>query len=291
MYPILRHSLVLFLLLAVGAAQTSTVAQKPIPEGETSGKARLLVDKAIEALGGQAYLTARQRSEGGRFYNFFQGKSNSVGTPFRFFDSYPDKDRLEIIKRGNYLVPIPLVGIIVVTHQVKDKNDFIIIHHGDRGYEITYKGTAAEDGKATADFLRRRQHSLDWVLRKWINEPGVAFFYEGATVTDNKPAEQITVVTAQNDSVTLFLDQSTHLPIQSRFSWRDPLDKLKNVEEVIYDAYKPVQGVMTPHSLTRFMNGQMSYQHFLTSVSYRDLPDSLFAATVTYDPRKAPPKR
>jgi hypothetical protein len=184
-----------------------------------------------------------------------------------------------------------LVGIIVVTHQVKDKNDIIIIHNGDKGYEITYKGTAAEEAKATKDFLRRRQHSLDWVLRKWTNEPGVAFFYEGTTVTDNKPAEQVTIVNAQNDSVTLFLDQATHLPIQTRFSWRDPLDKLKNVEEVIYDAYKPAQGVMTPHSLTRFLNGQMSYQQFLSTVSYRDLPDNLFEAAVTYDPRKAQPKR
>ncbi len=292
MYPMVNRFLALFLLVATAAAQTSGSAANPTPppEGESARKARALIDQTIEALGGQAYLTARQRSEEGRFYSFFHGESNSVGTPFRYFANYPDKERLEIIKRGNYLVPIPLVGVIVVTHQVKDKNDVVVIHNGDRGYEITYKGTATEEAEATADFLRRRKHSLDWVLRKWINEPGVALFYEGTTVADNKPAEQITIVNAQNDSVTLFLDQATHLPIQSRFSWRDPADKLRNVEEVIYDGYKPVQGIMTPHSITRFLNGQMSYQHFANSVSYQDLPDSLFEATVTYDPKKAPPK-
>jgi hypothetical protein len=293
MYAIISCFLVLALLFVSAAGQTagSPAPATPSAGADDAGKARSLIDKAIEALGGQAYLTARQRSEEGRFYSFFHGQSNSVGAPFRRFYSYPDKDRVEIIKRGGYLVPIPLVGVIVVTHQVKDKNDVVVIHNGDKGYEITYKGTAAEEANANTDFLRRRQHSLDWALRKWINEPGVALFYEGITVTDNKPAEQVTIIDAQNDSLTLFLDQATHLPIQTRFSWRDPADKMKNVEEVIYDGYKPVQGIMTPHSLTRFLNGQMSYQHFLNSVSYQDLPDSLFEATVTYDPKKPQPKR
>jgi hypothetical protein len=293
MYAILSRFLALSLLLVSAAGQTAGAPPRATSSAgaDDTGKARSVIDKAIEALGGQAYLTARQRSEEGRFYSFFHGQSNSVGAPFRRYYSYPDKDRVEIIKRGGYLVPIPLVGVIVVTHQVKDKNDVIVIHNGDKGYEITYKGTTAEEAKATTDFLRRRGHSLDWALRKWINEPGAAFFYEGTTVTDNKPAEQVTIINAQNDSLTLFLDQATHLPIQTRFSWRDPADKLKNVEEVIYDGYKPVQGIMTPHSLTRFFNGEMSYQHFLTSVSYGDLPAELFEANVTYDPKKLQPKR
>ena len=185
-----------------------------------------------------------------------------------------------------------MVGVIVVTHQVKDKNDLVIVHNGDKGYEITYKGTAAEETKALNDFLRRREHSLDWVLRKWTKEPGVAFFYYGVTVADNKPADQVTIVNAQNESVILFIDQNTHLPILSRFTWRDPNDKMKNVEEVIYDGYKPVQGIMTPHSITRSLNGQMSYQHFVSAVSYnQEFPPTLFDASVTYDPKKSPSKQ
>ena len=97
---------------------------------------------------------------------------------------------------------------------------------------------------------------------------------------------------AQNDSVDLWVDEHTHLPIKKSYSWRDPSDKLRNVEDEIYDNYKPVQGIMTPHSVTRFLNGDMSNQRFINTVSYnQNLADSLFEAKVTYDPKKPALKR
>jgi hypothetical protein len=293
MYPTVNRCLALCLLAASAAAQTSGSAPNPTASGEDENtrKARALVKQTIEALGGQAYLTALEKSEAGRFYTFFHGESNSAGTPFRLLSKYPDKERLEIIGRGNYLVPLPLIGVIVVSHQVKNKNDVVVIHQGDKGYEITYKGTAAEEPAENARFLRRRKHSLDLVLRQWINQPGVALIYLGPTVAENKPCDQIQMVDAQNDSVILFLDQTTHLPIKTSYSWRDPSDKLRSVEESVYDNYKPVEGVMTPHSITRYLNGEMSYQRFMNEVSFsHPLSDSLFEASVSYDPRQASPK-
>jgi hypothetical protein len=169
----------------------------------------------------------------------------------------------------------------------KDKSDIVVIHNADKAYEVTFKGTAKEDPKVTTAFIRRREHSIDAVLRKWINEPGVAFFYEGQAVAAEKPAEQISVTNAKNDSVTLYLDATTHLPIKTSYSWRDPQDKYRNVEEEVFDNYKLVAGIMTPHSVTRYLNGDMSYQKFLNEVVFNnDLPDNLFEANITYDPFK-----
>jgi hypothetical protein len=51
-------------------------------------------------------------------------------------------------------------------------------------------------------------------------------------------------------------------------------DKYRNVEEV-FDNYKLVAGIMTPHSVTRYLNGDMSYQKFLNEVVFNhDLPDN-----------------
>jgi hypothetical protein len=48
---------------------------------------------------------------------------------------------------------------------------------------------------------------------------------------------------------------------------------------------------MTPFSVTRFYNGDMSSQRFLNSVTYnKGLSDSMFAADVTYDPLKGAPR-
>ena len=104
------------------------------------------------------------------------------------------------------------------------------INVGEKGYEVTYKGTAAQEPVPLADFNRRHRHSLEVVLRQWLNQPGAALFYDGPAVAEQKPADSVTILTADNDSVTLFLDNHTHLPIKKTFEWRDPADRLKNVE-------------------------------------------------------------
>ena len=59
------------------------------------------------------------------------------------------------------------------------KFDLVLIHNGDKGYEISYKGTAAQDKIDLQNYLRRRQHSIEWIFRKWMNDPTVALFYDG----------------------------------------------------------------------------------------------------------------
>ncbi len=290
MYPMVNRFLAFFLLLAAAAAQTSGSAAKPTAPGEDENarKARALVDKTIEALGGQAYLTFRDKTQDGRYYTFFHGETNSAGTPFGLLTRYPDKERLEIIHLRNYHILWWTVGNV----PIKDKHDIVVIHNGDKGYEITYKGTRALGTKELADYLRRRRYSLEWVLRKWLAEPGVALFYEGPTVAEQKEVEQVTITNSRNEAVTLFIDVSTHLPVKKTFSWRDPTDKERNVEDEVYDAYRAVQGIMTPFSVTRYYNGEMSYQRFLNSASYdKELSDSLFEASVNYDPNQPVPRK
>jgi hypothetical protein len=130
------------------------------------------------------------------------------------------------------------------------------------------------------------------VIRKWLSQPSIALFYEGHTIAAQKDAEQVTIMTSNDQSVTLCIDTSSHLPVKKTFSWRDPTDKQRNIEDEVFDNYRPVQGVMTPYSVTRFYNGDMSSQRFLNSVSYnKGLNDSMFAADVTYDPNKPAPKK
>ncbi|MGB9083411.1 MAG: hypothetical protein WCC46_02195, partial [Terriglobales bacterium] len=88
------------------------------------------------------------------------------------------------------------------------------------------------------------------------------------------------------------LDLNTHYPVKIEYSWRDPKDKQKNVEEEHYDNYKLVQSIWTPHSITRYFNGETSQQRFIATASYNQkLPDSMFEAAVTYDPKVPLKKR
>jgi hypothetical protein len=289
---------VILLLSALGGAQTSPPSSAaPPPAGasaaanlndsENARKARAVLDQTIQTMGGQAYLTYESRSETGRYYPLYHGRTTSTGIPYNYYLEYPDKDRFEIIHTKDIFLIEGSVGNV----KVKNKFDLVLIHNGDKGYETTYKGTAAQEKEDLENYLRRRPHSLEWIFRKWIRDPNVALFYEGESIADGKECQGVTLLNAQNDSVSIYLDQNTHYPVKISYSWRDPKDKQKNVEEEIYDNYKLVQGIWTPHSVTRYYNGETSQQRFITTASYNlKLADSLFDASVTYDP-KAPLKR
>jgi len=258
-------------------------------DSESAHKARALLDQAIESLGGQPYLTYTNRTESGRYYPLHHGTSGSPGLPYNYYLEYPNKDRFEVIHTKDiHIIP----GQIDIGGVKTDKQfDIVLIHNGDKGYETTYKGTAPQDNDELQKYLRRRPHSVEWVFRKWLNDPTVALFNDGLAIVDSKPVDVVTLLNSQNDSVSVALDQITHYPIRISYSWRDPKDKQKNVEEEVYDSYKPEQGIMTPHSITRYFNGEMSQQRFITTARYnQNLPDSLFEAAVTYE-RKEPLKR
>src|ERR1043165_7574206 len=235
--------------------ETSPPSQAIPVDQENARKARAVLDQAIQALGGAAYLNIQDLAQEGRGYSFHHGEPNSLGTMFWRFRKYPDKDRFELTK----------------------KRDVIELYVGERGYEVTYRGVHDMDPKNLEPFLRRRHFALDIVLRQWLNEPGIALFYEGQTVAAQKEVDQVTVMNAKNEAVTLYLDFNSHLPVKKTFSWRDPTDKQRNIEEEVFDNYRPVQNIMTPFDTTRFYNGEMAAQSFLTSVTYNQgVPERLF---------------
>lgn len=285
----MHRFLAILLLCALGGAQTAPTPTPPqaavkLNDSDNARKARALVDQTIQTLGGQPYLTYENRSETGRYYPLYHGRTESTGIPYNYYVVYPDKDRFEVVHQKDIHV-IP--GSIDVGHVKTNKVESALIHNGDKGYETTYKGTAAQDKLDLENYLRRRQHSLEWVFRKWIRDPNVAWFYEGQSVVDGKECEGVTLLNGQNDSVSIYLDQNTHYPVKISYSWRDPKDKQKNVEDEVYDSYKLVQGIWTPHSITRYFNGETSQQRFINTASYNlKLADSMFEASVTYDPEK-----
>jgi hypothetical protein len=280
------------LLCTLAAAQTAPTSAAPGPpvsinDSDNARKARAVLDQAVQSLGGQPYLTYENRKEEGRYYPLYHGRTNSTGIPYNYYVEYPERDRFEVIHTKDIFLIEGQVGNV----KVKNKFDIVQIFNGDKGYETTYKGTSAIEPLDLENHIRRRQHSLEWVFRKWIRDPNVAWFYEGPKVVDGKETEGVTLLNSQNDSVSVYLDQNTHFPIKISYSWRDPKDKQKNVEDEIYDNYKLVQGIWTPHSVTRYYNGETSQQRFINTASYnQQLPDSMFEAAVTYDP-KAPLKK
>jgi len=259
----MKYALITIFLSIIGFAQTNTPptgvpsSSNPIPvDQQNQNKAKVLLDQMIQSLGGNAYLTIEDVTQEGRTYSFHLGSPTSAGAIFWHFYKYPDKERDEFTKQ----------------------RDVVEVINGQTGVEITFKGARPLETKELEDFLRRREYALDVVLRKWLNEPGIALFYDGPSVANQKSAEKVTIMNTRNQAVDLYIDANTHLPLKKSFSWRDPTDKQRNIEEEVYDNYRPVGAIMSPFVVTRYFNGDMSNQRFITSTAYnKGLNDSMFS--------------
>ncbi len=143
------------------------------------------------------------------------------------------------------------------------------------------------------DYLRRRDHSLEWVIRKWLPASGTMILYSGTAMVERNLADNVTVLSGTNDSVTIAIDPRTHLPVKKTYSWRDPIDRQLDEEAEIFSNYRLVQGIQTPFSTVRNLNGEMASQRFITTVSYNNgFPPTLFETKgITYNQQKnAEPK-
>jgi len=255
-------------------AQNSPVAAAPGAAATASAdplarKARQLLDQMVAALGGQAWLTYTTSGQQGRSYTFFHGKPTSAGTLYWRFYEYPDKERREVTKQ----------------------RDVVYIYNGDKGYEKTFKGTAAEDDKNMQEILRRRRHSLEVVMREWLKDPETVLFYDGQSVADQQMVDVVTILNKDNDHLSIGIDINTHLPINKRYTWRDP-DKYKVEDETIYGNYRKVQGIETPYTITNRRDGEIIGQNFLTHAEYNaTFAPGFFDAAVTYNPETYNPKK
>ncbi len=235
------------------------------PDQENARKAKAIIEQGIQALGGETYLTIRDREQQGRGYSFHHGTANGGGAIFWSFTEFPDKERVELTK----------------------ERDIAELYVGNKAWEITYKGPHPIEQKDLGDYLRRRRFSLDTILRTWVNDPTVVLLFDGFAVAAQHPAQQVTLINTQDESVTLYFDNDTHLPVKKSFSWRDPVDRQKNLEEEVYENYRQVSGVMVPYNLTRYFNGDMASQRFLNSVTINQgLDEAMFDPHSGYNPNK-----
>jgi len=220
-------------------------------------KGRAALAAMVRALGGERWLALRDSTMSGRVSGFYQGKPTGEINDYFDYRRYPDQERLEVGK----------------------KRDVVEFFLKNEGWEVTYRGKKALPKDIVDDRLRRLDHSVETAIRVWLKDPQTIVIFDKQSLVERHLADQVTLISPSNDSITIEMDSQTHLPLRRTFQWRDPLYKDKNTEAEEYDDYHTVDGIATPYTTTRFHNGDMTSQRYLYKdhIAYdTNIPDSLF---------------
>ncbi len=233
----------LFILLATFSA-SSARAQAPeamFPE-QSAAKAKELIQKSIAALGGPAYLNVRDYTCSGRLASF--GSQGELNGYMRFLDLWflPDKNRTEYGKKQN------VIDVVTATE----------------GWTLDRGGVSDLPVSRVEDFQRQLKEDMDILLRNRLKEDGIVYRYAGRDLVDLKQVEWVEIVDRDRRTFRIALDASTHLPLRSLVTSRDPNTRERSASLTLYSNYQPVSGVQFPTQVAREVNGRRVYQAFYT---------------------------
>lgn len=228
-------------------------------------RGKRVVNQALEALGGEAFLNMEDRVESGRAYSFYNKQISglSIATIYT-----------------RYLAPVP--GKVEVRERQafgKNQTSGAVLFTEEGGWDITFRGARPMDDERYANYQDSTLRNIFYILRQRLKEPGIEFYSQGADIVENVPVEIVDITDADGRTVTVYFSQFTKLPVRQLFKRRNPEFKDFDQEVTRFDQYRDVGGgAKWPWSITRDRNGDKVYQMYSDSVEInKDLKDDLFA--------------
>src|SRR5262249_37587480 len=173
----------------------------------SAAKAKQVLNQLIGAMGGDAYLQARESDCTGRLAQFEHNGDLSGYTNFRDYWHLPDKNRTEYEVKG---ATGGLLGVII--GQIPFKGGTISeLYNGDEGWTMDKSGVSEQPATNVTDFKEQTKRDIDNVLRFRLKEEGMVFRYGGQDLIDMKPVEWVELVDREDRTFRLAVLQSSHL--------------------------------------------------------------------------------
>ncbi|HSE33397.1 MAG TPA: hypothetical protein VLA93_17630 [Pyrinomonadaceae bacterium] len=260
-----RIALALFIatlsFVSTVCAQSQTTASSP--DSPIDEKSQQIINKAIEVLGGSAYLNVKTVVGKGFFSPFHEG---AAMPPARFLDYivYPDRERTEF--SGS--------GIKTIQTNV-----------GDTGwlYDGGVKKITDQQPAQVEDFKRTMKTSLENLLRGWWQKEGAKVRYAGRREAGLAKRNE-TVRLTYPDGFWIEYEFGARDGIPAKIIYKrsrknlDTGDVEETTEEDQLFKFLTISGVTQPWVIDHFVNGQQTTRINYESVVYNQpLPDSLFA--------------
>ena len=234
-------------VLCGAAPQTGSVA------GDSSDpQAVKAMQQMLAALGGAKWLAIRNVALEGRTSSFYNGTPTGAIGDFYSLRTMPTSMEDPGLMRVDFTKKRNVVDILLK----------------DQEWEVTYRGKRLVPPEEYKAVFLRRDHSLDEAVRVWWHQPGTILFWGGEKVSERHLVDEVTLLNADNDNITVQMDVDTHLPFRVSFTWRDPLYKDQNVDAEEYADYHTVDGFPTALNLSSYHNGEMTSQKYLRKAAY-----------------------
>jgi len=242
-------------LCLIGVKPAAAQERSYLTPAESAAKAKATIQRAITAMGGDAYLKVRDITCEGRLAGF--GSQGLLSGYERVFDQvlYPDKNRTEYNKKRNV----------------------ITVNNGEHGWSLDRGGVTELPAEQGERFLENLNVDIHYLFRFRMEEEGMTFRFGGVQMVDLKPADWVEIMDRDRRVIKIAFAQSTGLPIRAEFVTRDPETRVRTEQTEYYSNYHTVGGVQTALRIWRERNGRMFYQVFWDVCSYNTgLPESHF---------------
>jgi hypothetical protein len=258
------------LLLAITAAscfiQAHAQTENPSPS-PADDKAEKIVQKAIQAMGGDRYLNVKTVIGRGFFTDFKDGVS---GIPLRFVDYivFPNRERTEFSGGGQRLI------------QTNDRDKGWIYD----GAALTLKDQTAEQ---LEDFRVSTRTGIENLLRGGWRTQGGKLTYVGRREAGLARRNETVRVTYADGFWIEYEFSADGLPAKVLYRHKvkkpdtDELDDVAEEDRI----YKPItiDGVVAPYVIDHYRNGLQTSRINYESVEFnKQLADSLFAKPANF---------
>jgi hypothetical protein len=266
-----------FLFSASACAWGQAVAVNSVAtQSEVRGKK--VIDDALAALGGNAFVTMADRTENGRAYSYYHDQISGLSiakiyTRYRTVDPSKSGEELGQIEKEVF----------------GKTEDTAVLFLDNAGWDISWRGNKPMEQERFDRYRESTLRNVLYIFRKRLAEPGMIFESQGSDVVENLPVDIVNITDADNHVVTVQFHQSTKLPVRQTYKRKNSVTKEQDEEVTLFARYRDVGGVQWPHQIRRERNGDKTYEIFSETVKVNaGLADNLFTLP---DPSALKPKK
>jgi hypothetical protein len=252
-------SLSLLIIFAV----VSHPAQTEKPKVTTDEKAEQIIQRAVQAVGGDRYLNVQSIIGRGFFTDFKDGISQ-IPTKFVDYILYPDKERTEFTGGGTRIIQT---------------------NFRDGGWIFDGAAKTLKDQNAgqIEDFRLAMRTSVENLLRGWWRKQGATLSYAGRREAGvGRRNETVRLTYPDGFWIEYEFAADDNLPAKVLYQRKHKKTDSDEMEDIPEEdrLHKPItiDGVIVPYVIDHFRNGVQTSRINYESVELnKTLPESLFA--------------